>query len=570
MRRVAVLLLALLLSACVGIPSSGPVSRVAADDGLGESTVRYVPAGPAEGASPQQIVRGYLDAMLAYPVSTGTATAFLTPDAARSWKSSAGVRVYREPQVSTPGRAGAADDDPVTVSLRLQQDDRLDAQGHRTGGAERAEQKYRLVQVDGEWRISNPQDGMLVSDKFYADYFRQFDLFYLDATGRRLIPDPVRLAVGDQLSTALVASLAGGPSAFLDGVVRTDVPEARDLRSSVTLGGEGIADVAFETDLSQLTAAQQERLSAQIVWTLRQVPDITGVRITGNGIILTPGGVSVQTIGAWGSFGPSSGGRTYALTGERLVSLMGTRVEAVPGPAGADAEGAVDVAVDAGGIAFVRPGRTSIVVTEPDGSSPRQVRGQGLLRPAWDDRRRLWVLDDAEGRTRVRVVDGDAVAAIDARALAGLDIRAFVLSPDTGRYALLTDGDGGMALFVGTVVRDGKDMVKALGRPRRVAPDAAAPSSPVWVSGTTLGFLADGESGRQVYSASIDGSPAQGPPVSGDDPLPDIRATAYVVGDGAEQSHYVVDGDGRLWHLAPGGTWHVLDVDGVRALTESR
>ena len=92
----------LLVGGCGSIPTSGPVTRVADDKGFGESTVRYAPALPVPGASPQEIVLGYLDAMLAFPVSTGTASAFLTPSAAKSWRPLDGVRVYSRPKVSAP------------------------------------------------------------------------------------------------------------------------------------------------------------------------------------------------------------------------------------------------------------------------------------------------------------------------------------------------------------------------------------------------------------------------------------------------------------------------------------
>ena len=57
------------LAGCAGIPTSGPVERVEDEVGLGESTVRYTPSGPIAGMTETQIVRGFLDAMLAYPVT---------------------------------------------------------------------------------------------------------------------------------------------------------------------------------------------------------------------------------------------------------------------------------------------------------------------------------------------------------------------------------------------------------------------------------------------------------------------------------------------------------------------
>src|SRR4051794_17819196 len=90
-------LVVLAVSACAGIPSSGPVTRVEDDQGLDGSTVRYSPAGPVEGGTPEQIVRGFLDAMLAYPTSTRTAAAFLAPESAKKWNPATRLSVYSAP-----------------------------------------------------------------------------------------------------------------------------------------------------------------------------------------------------------------------------------------------------------------------------------------------------------------------------------------------------------------------------------------------------------------------------------------------------------------------------------------
>src|SRR4051794_17072952 len=104
MKRFLIFLATLfVVSGCVSIPSAGPVHHEADEGTRAGSTVRYSPTRPAEGASPAEIVRGFLDAMLAYPVSSATAAAFLTPAAARAWNPSDGMRIYSDPQVSSSG-----------------------------------------------------------------------------------------------------------------------------------------------------------------------------------------------------------------------------------------------------------------------------------------------------------------------------------------------------------------------------------------------------------------------------------------------------------------------------------
>ena len=238
-----------MLAGCAGIPSSGPVERVADDGGPDQSTVRYAPVGPPRGASPQQIVRGYLDAMLAYPVSTGTAALYLTPDAAKQWRSSDGVTVYASPRVTLPETGESPDADAVSVELRTDEVARLDRQGHYTRSVDDPKRTYRLERVDGQWRIANPQSGVMVTRTYYGSYFRPFSLYFFDASGERLVPDLVHLAVGEQLPTGLVTALARGPGRT-PGTLRTYVPGAGSLRPSVTVGEgrgrRGVLDVTHQ------------------------------------------------------------------------------------------------------------------------------------------------------------------------------------------------------------------------------------------------------------------------------------------------------------------------------------
>ena len=570
MRRALGGLVALLLvGACGAIPTSGPVTRVADDVGLGESTVRYAPAKPSAGASPQEIVLGYVDAMLAFPVSTATASAFLTPAAADKWRPLDGVRVYSSPSVSSavPDRSSGGDTtgDRVVVRMSSTQVARLDRQGRysRMGGD--SELTYVLQRVKGEWRIATPQSGMLVSNKYFNDYFRPFEIYMFDRPGRRLVPVPVHLAVGEQLATSLVASLAQGPVDELGDLTRTYVPDLDTLSPSVPVS-DGVADVQFDQELRSASESVQDHLSAQIVWTLRQVQEITGVRLTGGATVLAPNGVPVQRISSWGAYGPSAAGpRVYALSGNKAVEIEDGRVAPMTGAWGKDARGAELIAVGDAGVAGVLDGRDRVRVTNRAGSAARTFTGNQFVTPRWDRDGLLWLVDRAGGDTRVRVVRDDTIVELPIGTLAARDVSTFSLSPGGSRYAVTTDD----AIYVGFVERDDKNQILRLTDPQRLTVGTGTPTSAVWAGDTQLAYLAGSNLSRQVQLIRIDGS-AGDAGVSGGALLPNVGANDLVLGAGDPAARYATDAKQRVWYLPPHGTWRLLKSAKITGLTSGR
>src|SRR3546814_450952 len=85
---------AVLLSACAGLPTTGEVkSGLALGDVDLPPDISQIAAGPLEGASPDEIVEGFLDAALTPADGWKTAREFLSPDLAETWRPGAGVTI---------------------------------------------------------------------------------------------------------------------------------------------------------------------------------------------------------------------------------------------------------------------------------------------------------------------------------------------------------------------------------------------------------------------------------------------------------------------------------------------
>ncbi|WP_313410360.1 GerMN domain-containing protein, partial [Aeromicrobium sp.] len=353
----AVALAVVVMAGCAAIPTSGPVERVEDEAGLGESTVRYMPAGPANDATETQIINGFLDAMLAYPVTHRVAAEYLTPEAAQQWRPGRSTTVYTDAEVFS-----------VSVGsgwIDLRTESRLDAQG-RLRSSDRAQRfDLELTRVDGQWRIATPPDGVLVSRDWFDDYVRAFDLYFLDAAGRHLVPVPVHEVVGDQLATSLMTSLAIGPHEDTPALI-TAVPPASDLRASVPVV-DGVAQVDFATRVGELSPSAQKQLSAQVAWTLRQVPVVTDLQITGDGTVVAPTGDAIQDARGWASFGPDKSRRWAFVVAGGTVHQVGVRARApLRGPWGRDDEGARWVTASQDRAAAVWPDRARVSASDGD------------------------------------------------------------------------------------------------------------------------------------------------------------------------------------------------------------
>ncbi|MCK5892661.1 GerMN domain-containing protein [Aeromicrobium sp.] len=557
MRRVAmVLVAALVLPGCASLPTATDVER-ASDVEVGSDLITYQPAPPAPGAEPQEIVAGFLDAMLAYPVSSGTASAYLSSDAAAEWAAGDGVRIYRSPviQVRETGET------TTLVDLDLQESGRLDRNGHFIAAQGSASFALELVLDDGDWRIANPPAGLAVTQGYFETYYEALDVFLFDVRGEQLVADPVHLQVGERLATSLTAALVAGGPPRVAGETRTYVPDPSDWNPAVTVA-QGRATVEFSTSLTTLDLEVRRRLSAQVVRTLSQVPGVSVVRIVGSDGPLVAGGTADQPVSAWARFDPPPAtGRAGAVVDDVVSTLDGQVASPVAGVPD-------DLAATASLVA-ARPGAWATV---SDQGVLRVVRAEGervdqtvdVVSISWDVQGRLWVADRPQGLLRVRLMTEDGVTPVPvASALDG--VTSFALEPGGTRYAVTRQsGD----VLAGAVTSADPGSVPQLAVPAQIARDVVNPAAVVWLAATVIAVVGDGETGRQVYRASIDGSPSDA--TAGTAPrLPNVAITALAAGSGDDPDLYVTDDRARLWYLPAGGSWRLLGVT-ARGLTSGR
>lgn len=560
MRRAAsapALLAAALLSACMGIPESGSVHEVPDPQARRQATAAdIVVQPPRPGESARDIVDHFLDAMEASPLSTAVAREFLTPEAAAAWNPELGTIVY---SAKSPPTGGS----PVEVELSGA--GHLDARGSWLGSLaeDRSTLRFPMTKVDGEWRIAEAPNALIVGDSWFAQRFQQVSVYFFDPRGQVLVPEPVYLPTGDQLPTYLIRDLVLGPGRRLADVERSFVPPGTTARLSITVSAAGRADVALQGDSSQLTPRASELMLTQLAWTLKQVPDITSLAVTVGGQPVRPANGSPEILLDYGLLSDPTGSLApidvFGLRDGLLVSGPLDDLRPVDGPLGRAAYGLRSVAIDPAGrqVAGVTTRGHSVVVSpllqaEDTGAQEVASAAQDLLAPVWDLAGRLWLVDRRAEGALVTVWSGSQLRRVTVPGVSGKTVTAFAVSRDGSRFVAVVRGADGDEVRVARVPQlVGTDLTTG---PSVSLPWSAIPNRVLdlgWASPTSLLVLYPLSSQfAELRLVSVDGSASSGLP-----PGTTLRG----------RPRYLVSspvGD-QPWYAAAAGPRRVVDSSGA-------
>ena len=498
-------MVALPLCACAVVPTSGPVQQgpaiaVAADDQF----IRVIARPPRPGMTPDEIVRGFLEASSSADGGYGVARDYLTATASSGWDPTAGVRVYDNSGVETTTGIRT-----VSISGVLDGFIAPDSGYVVAPAGRRLAVTYGITKVLDQWRISALPDGLVLARGDVERGFRTLDVYFLDPSFSVLAPDPVTFPVaGSGLATVLVRSLLKGPTSWLAPAVRTAFPEGTTLAlDSVPVDG-GVAQVDLSRNVLAADDSTRQALSAQLIWTLRQLPDVTGVRITVSGQpFLVAGAGAIQSTEAWPTYTPNvlppdpslvmvgkSGLVRVTAAGESsaLAGGFGKGQPSLVSPA---------LALDGSLVAGIASDRRSLWTQSLVGvdAPARRLLGADLSRPSFDRTGIIWVVDRGRG---VRAISGGKALDVPVAALpVGVnqgDLISIAVARDGTRAALLLRRTGRVEPWVARVEREGD--VLRLSAPRRVESTVVEARDIGWQDADRLAVLgSDGASPAEVF-----------------------------------------------------------------------
>ncbi|MEQ9086647.1 MAG: LpqB family beta-propeller domain-containing protein [Pontimonas sp.] len=434
--------------ACTSIPSSGPVNSTDRTTGVDTSDVDFLPPGPSTGATPEEIIAGFIAAGTAAQENYRVARSYLADEVSEDWNPNASVLIRRgEPLVSVVSNTVARYVVPVIASV--------DELGRFSTSASVSSQTldFRLVLEDNEWRISGLADGIVLTEAAFAEAFASYRLYYFSAGYRELVPDVRWFATRGEVSSKIVRGLLEAPSFWLDqGATVSAFPEGTQLALTPIPVVDGVASVDLTTRVLTADEITRSRMLTQLTASLAQVQGISSARISVNQNDLV-----ISTLGEEGpSLASGRDPRSVVLRDRRFGYVQGGSVQEIEGLSSAmaslipqrifySAEYDRALATRTDGLWSLEPGTEPIIV------DPRA----GLVRGIIDNCGFVWssMRESSPEMAQIITPQGDVVPfPLDIGNSS--ELVSFELARDDTRLLVLVQTETGVRVLLGAITRD--------------------------------------------------------------------------------------------------------------------
>jgi len=466
--------------ACTSIPSSGPVSSTDRTNGVDTSDVDFLPPGPSTGATPEEIIAGFVAAGTAAQENYRVARSYLADEVSEDWNPNASVLIRRgEPLVSVVSNTVARYVVPVIASV--------DELGRFSTSLSVSSQTldFRLVLEENEWRISGLPDGIVLTEAAFAEAFSSYRLYYFSAGYRELVPDVRWFASRGEVSSKIVRGLLEAPSFWLDqGATVSAFPEGTQLALTPIPVVDGVASVDLTTRVLTADEITRSRMLTQLTASLSQVQGISSARISVNQNDLV-----ISTLGEEGpSLASGRDPRSVVLRDRRFGYVQGGSVSELEGLSSAmaslipqkifySAEFDRALATRTDGLWSLEPG------SEPTIIDPRAGQVRGII----DNCGFVWssTRESSPEMAQIITPQGDVVPfPLDIGNSS--ELVSFELARDDTRLVVLVQTETGGRVLLGAITRDDACQPVSVGEFVELGPVDGAAVDAAWIDDSRI------------------------------------------------------------------------------------
>lgn len=482
------------LSGCASIPTSGVPNHVSDVDTDTSVGYNFNPAGPKDGASAEDILRGFIDAGTGFANDYAVAREYLTSSFADEWDPSASVLVYDGQPTVTTTDGGAA---TVTLSVGAS----IDEDGHLTESSTNSDvtQDFTVVREGGQWRISAAPDGVSIIRPRFSLIYTQQTLYFYDPDFSYRVPDVRWIANTPWAATRLVQLLLKGPSSWLTrGVVATAFPDGTTLAVDTIPVSSSVATVDLSAQALSADTRDRQLMLLQLQSTLSGLSSVSKVQLSVGGTV-----VPIDDLGSNAPVSnPSPQSQRLIVDVDGVLRFLnddGT-TEQVGGLAdaiGAQARGAFVIRGDTA----VATSQEGVWLTSEAGEQARQVADGVASNPSIDPHAYAWAV--VGGALRVFAADGTEVSV--SKAWLGGEVLAARLSRDGTRLALLVRDGSNVQVLISGLIRDKDGKPSELAKPLTLDTLDASALAIAWFSDQDVAVLSTAASTSTVTVMTVGG-----------------------------------------------------------------
>lgn len=516
MRRLRLILgaaLIMALAGCASIPTSGVVNAGVALSDSSSIEVDILARGPQDGDTQEQILQGFLAAAATPRLDYQVAREFLTSEFSQQWKPDSGATVDQ-----LADRSSSATSDS-SISLRIKPTASVSDEGIYTAAQSGAAEtrNFTFKQVNGQWRISQAPQGILIDQPTFGIVFGSYSLQFFSPNAAFFVPDVRWFARRETTQTAIVRALVAGPIDWLQPGVVTAIPEgaALEANSVPLVGSKATVNLAVQ---SVPSADQLSRIQAQLQASLAGLSGVSSVELLINGtaanvVPLVPAPTipvvdSRPAVLTETAFGYQSNLSTELQT---LGALSDAVVKLAPSAIALGENDSFVAALTANGVYRVTAQGAAVVWAGSDWLAPTADPNGGI----WSSR---------AGRLSWQGPDG-GTASFDP-GWNGAVASAVAVSRDGSRIVAAIPDGSAERLVVSAISRGGDGSPIGLGAPVAIAVLNGVAGSLSWASSTAVSVLV---SGSDIVSATVGGqsstlnAPAGATTVSAGNGVRDVR-----------------------------------------------
>jgi hypothetical protein len=472
---------ALALTGCAKLPTDSEV-KVGSDiqSGLTADYLYYSPSGPDEAATQQEIINGFINAATGPQNDYQVAREYLSRDLAAKWNPSAELLVGdSRPVIEVMGSTEA------TVTFKAVA--RVDELGRYQELAPSISRilKYSMIEEDGQWRINQAPDSIVLVRPVFEVLFRSYSLYFYDNQDRYLVPDSRWFATRISTGTRLVSALLAGPDYWLTDAVNSAFPTGTQLALDSVTVDAGTAIVDLDASVNSTTVAQRQRMLVQLTSTLTQLPNVFSVQIKIDGVLQNIVNLPYQVSLA-------KNPDPIVLTSDGFRQLSTSAV-----PMKRASEAAKDWQANEFGI---NNQQTLLALTGPQGIAVTRLTGANseltaidyrgdLLAPVIDPQGLIWC-QGASADSPLTAYDSTGKQVFSTLGwLSQANHVTFSISREGSRVAFLLNYEGQFRLYVAAIVRDEKGNPVAISVPVRMAKSELLTGSVSWIDETTVASI---------------------------------------------------------------------------------